>query len=270
MNYETFLIQSQVEGKDWERHRKLTTPPFNERNSGLVWVEALRQAQQMLKSWLDLGSRGSNSTAEDTMTLALHVLTCAGFGMSYSFHAGLSAPQSGHAMTYRDALSLVLQNVLIILLIPRRVLTSSFVPLRLRSIGKAIDEFKAYMIEMTGEERRSISKEDSGAGNLLSSLIRASESAKHDPDGYANRGLSDEEILGNIFIYNLAGHETTANALAYSIMLLAAYPEYQDWLAEELDSVLGEQKNIETIGYEETFLRLKRCLALMVCALIQV
>ena len=219
----------------------------------------------MLESWLDLGRRGCNSTAQDTMTLALHVLTCAGFGMSYSFHSGLSTLQSGHTMAYRDALSLVLHNVLIIFLVPRRVLTSTLVPAKLHSIGKAILEFKAYMVEMTGEERKSISKENLGAGNLLSSLVRASENAKDNSEGYANRGLSDDEILGNIFIYNLAGHETTANALAYSIMLLAAFPQYQDWLTEELDSVLSEQKSIETIGYEEKFPRLKRCLALMVC-----
>ena len=225
----------------------------------------MRQSQEMLKSWLDFDRQGSNSTAEDTMTLALHVLTCAGFGMSYSFHSGLSTLQSGHTMTYRDALSVVLQNVLVIFLIPRRVLTSQFVPAKLHSIGKALLEFKAYMVEMTGEERKSISKENPGSGNLLSSLIRASADAKDNSERYPNRGLTDDEILGNIFIYNLAGHETTANALAYSIMLLAAFPEYQDWLVEEFDSVLGDEKGVETIGYEENFPCLKRCLALMVC-----
>ena len=219
----------------------------------------------MLVSWVNLDRQGSDSTAQDTMTLALHVLTCAGFGVSYPFHSGLSAHQSGHVMTYREALSLVLHNVLIIFLIPRQVLTSPFVPTKLQCIGKAILEFKAYMVEMTREERKSTSKENLGAGNLLSSLVRASESAKGDSEGHANRGLTDDEILGNIFIYNLAGHETTANALAYSIMLLAVFPEYQDWLAEELDSVLKNHKSIETIAYEENFPRLRRCLALLVC-----
>ena len=28
-----------VNGETWQRHRKITTPPFNERNSSLVWTE---------------------------------------------------------------------------------------------------------------------------------------------------------------------------------------------------------------------------------------
>jgi len=30
-------------GEDWQRHRRITTPPFNERNSNLVWRESLFQ-----------------------------------------------------------------------------------------------------------------------------------------------------------------------------------------------------------------------------------
>ena len=36
-----------VEGAVWQRHRKITTPPFNERNSSLVWKESVRQAEEM-------------------------------------------------------------------------------------------------------------------------------------------------------------------------------------------------------------------------------
>ena len=31
-------------GEDWARHRRITTPPFNERNSNNVWKESLSQA----------------------------------------------------------------------------------------------------------------------------------------------------------------------------------------------------------------------------------
>jgi hypothetical protein len=83
-----------VEGETWQRHRKITTPPFNERNSSLVWAESVRQAREMRQSWLSKGSQGTVGTVEDTSLLALHVLTGAGFGMPYPFDSELKTPRS--------------------------------------------------------------------------------------------------------------------------------------------------------------------------------
>jgi cytochrome P450 len=41
------------------------------------------------------------------------------------------------------------------------------------------------------------------------------------------RGLSDREIQGNMFIFVIAGHETTATALRFALVLLAIDPETQ-------------------------------------------
>ena len=242
-----------VEGAEWQRHRKITTPPFNERNSGLVWKESLRQAEDMMKEWSECGGKGTVSTCNDTMTLALHVLTSAGFGMSYSFKTGPGNLPAGHTLSYRDALAAVLHDIIPMFILPLSFFTLPFLPPRVRRIGTAITEFKAYMTEMVDQERRLITKRDPGTGNLMSSLVRASDQANE-------HALTDDEILGNIFIYNLAGHETTANTLAYTIHLLAVYPTYQDWLHEELVHILGDQ---ETLNYEKHFPQLKRCLATM-------
>jgi cytochrome P450 len=68
-------------------------------------------------------------------------------------------------------------------------------------------------------------------GDLLSMLLAA-----RDDDGsrMTNRQLRDESIT--IF---LAGHETTANALSWTWMLLAQNPSVETKLHEELDRVLG-------------------------------
>jgi cytochrome P450 len=33
-----------LNGEDWARHRRITTPPFNERNSNNIWKESIYQA----------------------------------------------------------------------------------------------------------------------------------------------------------------------------------------------------------------------------------
>ena len=60
--------------------------------------------------------------------------------------------------------------------------------------------------------------------------------AARDEDG---TGLSDEEIQGEVATFLLAGHETTANALGWSLALLSAYPAARELLEEEVDALPG-------------------------------
>ena len=112
-------------------------------------------------------------------------------------------------------------------------------------------------MDLFDKERKLDLQKRVGGDNLLSALIR---STGEDSKG----GLNDAEVLGNLIIYSIAGHETTAGTLSYSILLLAAYPEWQDWIAEEIHTVLQGQKSPEIWGYEKLFPQLKRCLAVLV------
>ncbi|KAI4265812.1 MAG: hypothetical protein L6R38_009161 [Xanthoria sp. 2 TBL-2021] len=251
-----------VEGEDWQRHRRLTAPSFNEKTSSLVWEEARRQAHDMASSWSQQGPQGTTEVVADTATLALHVLTCAGFGESYPFNAGVRKVAEGHAMTYRDSLSLCLSNIITFAIIPKRYLSYPFLPQKLRKLGQAVQEFQQYMEEMLARERDSGAKGTSATPNLMSALVRASDEdaqAKDSGQHSSKLGFTDEEIFGNIFAFNLAGHETTANTVAYALVLLAAHPQYQDWVREEImqvqDTSAGE--------YNSSFPRLQRCLAVM-------
>ena len=123
-------------------------------------------------------------------------------------------------------------------------------------------------MDMYNDERKLLDAGKRGTGNLMSSLVRVSEDerkkhGKLNADGPKSFTIS--EILGNIFVINFAGHDTTANTLAYSMLLLAAHPEVQDWVGEELHRVLGGS-SCETWSYEALFPRLKRCLAILVSA----
>ncbi len=220
----------------------------------------------MSRSWADQGAKGTKETVPDTATLALHVLTAVGFGLSYPFHGGVRNLPQGHSMTYRDALSMCLRNIITFAIFPKRVLSMSYVPKRLQSLGVAAKEFQRYMEEMLAHERSVTADRQSRAGNLISSLVRASEEAQKSKDSSDSTvlGLTDEEIFGNIFAFNLAGHETTANTLATSLVLLAANPDCQEWLTEEIHRVLSGPPISGYWKYEEAFPKLQRCLAVMV------
>jgi len=70
-------------------------------------------------------------------------------------------------------------------------------------------------------------------GDFLTGMIGALR--QRFPDGEA-RALA----VDNAATFYLAGHETTANALTWSLYLLAAQPELQEQLAAEAQAALGE------------------------------
>lgn len=52
-------------------------------------------------------------------------------------------------------------------------------------------------------------------------------------DPVSGETFSTEEMVDQVAIFFLAGHETSASALAWALYLMALYPEWQDRLAEE-------------------------------------
>lgn len=77
------------------------------------------------------------------------------------------------------------------------------------------------------------------------------------------RGLSVDEVFGNIFVINFAGHDTTANTLAFKMVLFAAYPEVQEWASEAIRRVT-EGLEVAEWDYNTLFPQLKRCRAILV------
>ena len=213
----------------------------------------------MIQSFVAAGAAGTTSLQKDVQTVALHVLTKVGFGVENDFGEGVSRVHPGYKLPFRDTIQLILRQAIVILIIGRKNLLSRVMPAGLQKLGTAVEEYDRYIRSLLQDQRKAIAQGTEPQNNLLNVLIRASDTEKD--SGHASQTLSDEEIRGNTFIFNVAGHDTTANTLAFAIAMLAGYPEVQNWLSEEINTVLGNDENPD---YEESYPKLVRCLATMV------
>ena len=73
------------------------------------------------------------------------------------------------------------------------------------------------------------------AGHDLVSMLLAAR----DPENPSEPGMSDQQIRDEAMTIFLAGHETTANAMAWTWHLLGTHPEAETKLHEEIERVLG-------------------------------
>ncbi|KAH9905463.1 cytochrome P450 [Xylariomycetidae sp. FL2044] len=252
---------------DWPRHRKVLAAPFNEAIMEFVWDESLRQATGMLRSWLLAGVEGIPSMQRDTRTLSLNVLAATAFRKSYEFRGSVDGltDESG---SYRDSLQTVLDSIIPLMLIPHRLLRGPLVPKSWARIGNAAATFQQHMTDMLREEMNARNEGKPGSGGIMSAFVHALDTRSRDiknPDAKSDsmkKGLAEEEIYGNLFVINFAGHDTTANTLAFSMLLLAANPQIQDWIAEEISRITGDRAP-ELWKYKEFFPALKRCRAIL-------
>jgi cytochrome P450 len=98
-----------------------------------------------------------------------------------------------------------------------------------RRFERARDRLDATIYRLIAERRTS--GED--RGDLLSMLLLA-----HDTEGDGS-GMSDVQLRDEAMTLLLAGHETTANALAWTWFLLSRNPESEATLHAEVDSLGG-------------------------------
>ncbi|CAN9187690.1 unnamed protein product [Alternaria alternata] len=257
-----------TEGSDWRAHRKLVAPSFGDKNNQLVFNETIHHATSMLDLWAGPDGKGNLTVADPSvaaMNFALYVISGAGFdvrvvwpheegkkpktkkGGEDSIFVGSEAPP-GHTMNYREALSELLHNIMWTQIMPIKWLSRSPVKVH-RTVGEAVGEWGKYMNEIYEKKKTQVeSGDDTKEGmDLFDALIRGSGITKKE-----GSTITKSDLLGNAFVVMLAGHETTANTLHFSMIFLAMNWASQKRLQEDIDKIFAG-KPMDEWKFEEHF-----------------
>ena len=93
---------------------------------------------------------------------------------------------------------------------------------------RSVIELRSSVAQMMRERRAIASPPD----DLMTRLMRAK-----DPE--TGQQMNDEQLIDNLLTFYLAGHETTARALTWTLYLLARFPEWSERLLNEVEAVTG-------------------------------
>lgn len=212
------------EGETWFRQRRLAQPIFHQKRINGYGETMVARTQQMLQTWQDQETRDIHA---DMMRLTLNIVMKTIFDQEVTIgESSKIAHALDVAMDWFD--SKRKQNFLIWEWFPR--------PENIR-YKTAIEEMDQTIYALIQHRRQSSKK-----GEDLLSMLMAAEDAD---DGSR---MSDKQLRDEVATLMLAGHETTANALSWTWMLLCQYPHIQRQLHEELDQVLsGHSPTIEVL-----------------------
>jgi cytochrome P450 len=103
--------------------------------------------------------------------------------------------------------------------------------------GLPYHRFLSQIAQLDDKMRELIARKRTAQGqarDVLSMLVQAR-------DEEMGGGLSEDELLGHAGVIFAAGHETSSNALTWTLFLLSQYPQVAADLLNELESVLHGQ-----------------------------
>jgi cytochrome P450 len=212
------------EGDFWRRQRKLSAPAFQATHMSGYVAEMVSSAARISATWPTIPH--VRDVHVDMMQLTLEIACRTLFGTDACPDPRLVGDSMHQALSSIDVR------------FSRPIPIPDWFPapsnLRLRRAMRTLDAVVGGIIDRrrcANGNGRDTSGGGGGGENLLSALLRA-----RDEDGSA---MTDEQLLDEVRTIFLAGHETTALALAYSLYLLATNPAAQDELYGELSQVLN-------------------------------
>lgn len=208
------------EGETWRRQKRLVQPLFtHSRVAGYVEMMS-EESAGLIERWNEMRKQDGTVDLHTEMTrFSLRVVSRALFGADV------------------DRIIPVLRDNVPYL--SRKAFTRSLSPVHIphhwptpgnRHVDRAANEIYDVVDRLIADRRAA----PSGPEDLLSLLLNA-----QDPEG--GQGLSDAEVRDQALIFLLAGHETTATSLTFTLHLLGLHPEIQQKVRDEAIAVLGDR-----------------------------
>ncbi len=211
------------EGEFWQRQRKLATPAFHHRRLVEFAATMTRCTSELADAWAPRVRSGDATldVFEHMTALTFRIVGLTLFSTELSEHAGAMGPALATVVEHANHLATSLM-----LAPPPWVPTPR--NLRFRRAIAVIDELVLGIIA----QRRASGVEQP---DLLGMLMAAS--GEDDPSAR----MSDAELRDEVATLVLAGHETTANALTWTLLLLSQHPDIDARVHDELERVCAGQ-----------------------------
>ena len=132
-----------------------------------------------------------------------------GFGKSFFDRSTEEMLREGGSFTYKDSLSLILENAILIILLGPNLLTGNlqwFLPKHWHQVDQATSTFKKHIADSIKEEKELMAEGKANRGDFMSAMVGASEEEARIFDASTGRllhGLTETEIFRNIFVLTL-------------------------------------------------------------------
>lgn len=224
-----------TDGDVWKRHRRMIQPAFHKARLAGYASMMVEEAERTAARW---GEADTVELDRDLAELTLRVVSRALFNHEVAADVDVIT----------GAVAVLQESFSQLDILPRWMPTP-----RRRQASRALQAIDAMMYRLIAVRRARGRSAAAAAPDLLQMLLDV-----RDVEG-DGAGLSDTEIRDQLVTFYLAGHETTSQALTWTLYLLSQHPEVEARLHAELAAVLGDRvptfEDFDALVYTEKIVR---------------
>ncbi len=210
------------DGDFWRRQRKMVQPAFHSQRIGAYAEVMTRYTLDRLLKW----QAGQTVNVGHEMALITRDIVA-----KTLFNSDVSAETERIGDCIQLIQVMAFRDMGAIIPVP------DWLPLPNRRQERAAMQDLDQIIRRIIRERREAGRDE---GDLLSMLLQATDESGH--------GMTDTQARDEAMTLFIAGHETTATALAWTYYLLATHPEVEAKLLAEVDALGGRPPGLSDLA----------------------
>ncbi|KAJ7269924.1 cytochrome P450 [Mycena rebaudengoi] len=222
-----------ADGLMWRKHRRVVGPAFGTQLYKLVWTRTAKTYRDMIEveGWEKKDVVEIPIIQKHTLKLAFLIISNCGFGFPSTWAVPPEAADGG--MPIQELLRLVTESEFTYVIVPKWLMHLPIPKFKKARIGR--DRLSRYMRQQVAERKARVAAGGDLSADLFTMLVKANQ------DESNKYQLDDQELIGNVFVFMFAGHETTAYSLAATLGFMAIHPNIQDEVVEQIMSVVGSE-----------------------------
>ncbi|CAK9325296.1 unnamed protein product [Citrullus colocynthis] len=222
------------EGPKWVKHRKIINPAFHLEKLKDMVPAFYQSCNEMVSKWESMVSV-EGSCELDVMpylqNMAADVISRTAFGSSYEKGKKIFKLQT-------ELAELVIQSTLRVYIPGWR-----FLPTKSNNKMKEIsNEITTLILGIMNEREKSMKVGEAIQTDLLSILMESNLNEIKQHGNNKDIGMSIEDVIAECKLFYIAGQETTATLLVWTMVLLSTYSEWQERARAEVFEIFGNKK----------------------------
>ncbi|XP_074885960.1 cholesterol 24-hydroxylase isoform X2 [Buteo buteo] len=212
----------------WHKQRKIMDPAFS-RTYLMGLMETFNEKAEELMEKLEEKADGKKEFSMLTMMnrVTMDIIAKVAFGLELN---ALSDDQT----PFPRAVTVVLEGMT-----KQRIPLMQYMPGKqklVKEVKESVRLLRRVGKECIDQRREAIQNGKEATLDILTQILKGDA---------LEETRDDESILDNFITFFVAGHETTANQLSFTVMALGQHPEILERVQAEVDEVLGAKRDID-------------------------
>lgn len=229
-----------AEGEDWKMHRRMVAKGLDVKHQKAFFDKMLISVDRLYTKWKKAADTGEEiDISKDFLRFTVDITTTLAFGFEMNTIEEKGGVVQDHMEKIFPMIFKRINDPIQWHKIIRTKKDKEF-DNAVEKVNKMIDQWI-----INGRKRLEDNPElKENPSNFLEAILLEAE---HEPN------FGDEQVKGNLMTVLMAGEDTTAHTLSWTIYLLSKFTEYQTKLQAEIDELLGDQKSINEFDLTNDF-----------------